>query len=295
MIRILCRLLIAIVVATAVSAVFTSCGHKDGSDGDEDGEVLTLSLDELSSPEESGIGEISEDISQDVSGTRPAADKKGSDLPDAEIVNSDMPEIKLPAKNGNIKKGPRHHERIPIYLKGRLADIFNDSNKYQYQYAERLGITPIRSLSQAYNTRRPLVKVTSNAFYQVDTLTHSLPFLVPEAERLLRRIGANFIDSLGRRGADGYKIIVTSLLRTPNSVKHLRRVNVNATDSSTHQFATTFDLTYTRFHCADTTRTINTEDLKNLLGEVLLDLRRQNKCMVKFERKTGCYHITVTQ
>ena len=70
-------------------------------------------------------------------------------------------------------------------------------------------------------------------------------------------------------------MLVTSLLRTPYTVKRLRRVNRNATDSSTHQFATTFDISYRRFHCLDSTRTVNEEDLKNLLGEVLLDLRRE--------------------
>jgi len=27
---------------------------------------------------------------------------------------------------------------------------------------------------------------------------------------------------------------------------------------------------------------------------VLWDLRKQNKCMVKFERKSPCFHITAT-
>lgn len=191
-----------------------------------------------------------------------------------------------------ITQGPRYNDRIQINNIGRLADVFNDSNKYQYVYAEQLGITPITGIHEAYFTRRPLRHITSCNLYKVDTLTHSLPFLVPEAARLLEDIGQNFIDSLASRGADGYRIKVTSLLRTAASVKRLRRVNVNATDSSTHQFGTTFDLSYTRFHCLDTTRTIHDGDLKNLLAEVLLDLRAQNRCLVKFERKTGCFHIT---
>lgn len=184
--------------------------------------------------------------------------------------------------------------RIKVNNIGRLQDIFNDSNKYQYAIAERLGIKPIRSLADAYYTRRPLVEVKSCNLYEVDTLTHSLPFLVPEAEKLLSKIGKNFIDSLHKRGADGYRVRVTSLLRTPASVKRLRRVNRNATDSSTHQFGTTFDLTYTRFYCYDSTRRVHDGDLKNLLAEVLNDLHRRGECMVKFERHTACFHITTT-
>lgn len=193
-----------------------------------------------------------------------------------------------------IKQGPRHNDRIPVNNIGRLADVFNDSNYLQYRYAEALGIEPIKNLRMAYRTRRPIVLVKSNKYYEVDSLTHSLPYLVPEAEKLLTDIGKGFIDSLRHRGADGYRIRVTSLLRTPHTVKRLRRVNVNATDSSTHQFGTTFDLSYTRFHCLDSTRTIHDGDLKNLLAEVLLDLRSRGRCLVKFERKTGCFHVTAT-
>ena len=32
--------------------------------------------------------------------------------------------------------------------------------------------------------------------------------------------------------------------------------------------------------------------LKNVLGEVLRDLRKQNKCYVKYEVKQRCFHIT---
>ena len=175
---------------------------------------------------------------------------------------------------------------------GALGKVFNDSNYLQLQAARELGIDPIEDLSYAYFMKRPLVKVKSNEFYQIDSLRHSLPYLVPEAADLLEEIGKNFIDSLHGRGGDSYKIKVTSLLRTPETVGRLRRVNINATDSSTHQYATTFDISYTNFYCLDPNRQINQGDLKNLLGEVLKDLRDKGRCYVKYEYKTGCYHVT---
>lgn len=195
----------------------------------------------------------------------------------------------------NIPSGRRNHDRIHVNNIGPLAEVFNDSNKYQYAWAEKLGIEPITTLGEAFRTRRPLRHIKECDAYGLDKLTHSMPYLVPEAADLLETIGYNFIDSLARRGADGYKVKVTSLLRTPATVKSLRRVNKNATDSSTHQFGTTFDLSWNNFVCADSTRTINEGDLKNLLAEVLNDLRGQGRCMVKFERKTACFHITVTR
>ncbi|MCH5225721.1 MAG: hypothetical protein J1D77_06950 [Muribaculaceae bacterium] len=175
---------------------------------------------------------------------------------------------------------------------GPLRQVFNDSNYLQLEAARRLGIEPISDLASAYNMRRPIVKVESNEFYQIDSLRHSVPYLVPEAAILLEDIGRNFIDSLSSRGGDSYRIKVTSLLRTPETVSRLRRVNVNATDSSTHQYATTFDISYTNFYCLDETRQINQGDLKNLLGEVLYDLRKNGRCLVKYEYKTGCFHVT---
>lgn len=196
--------------------------------------------------------------------------------------------------NVPVKQGARYFDRIKVNYMGDLRTIFLDSNKYQYKWAEKYGIAPIRSLGDAYRTRRPLVKIENCEAYGVDVLTHSMPYLVPEAAQLLKRIGYDFIDTLRMRGVDGYKIKVTSLLRTPASVKRLRMVNVNASDSSTHQFGTTFDISWSRFICADSSRTINEEDLKNVLAEVIQNLRKQGKCMVVFERKSPCFHITVT-
>lgn len=188
---------------------------------------------------------------------------------------------------------PLEVRRIRVNNIGPLGKVFNDSNYFQLEAARNIGIDPIEDLSNSYFMKRPIVKVSSNQYYHIDSLRHSLPYLVPEAANLLNDIGRNFIDSLDRRGGDSYKIKVTSLLRTPETVKKLRRVNVNATDSSTHQYATTFDISYTNFYCLDENRQIHQGDLKNLLGEVLLDLRNQGRCLVKYEYKTGCYHVTV--
>jgi len=186
--------------------------------------------------------------------------------------------------------------QLPVRSPCNLREIFNDSNKYQYKYAELYGTKPILDFSQTYMATKPLVKVQSCQFYEVAELTHSLPYLVPRAEMLLRDIGRNFIDSLASRGATGYRIRATSLLRTKATVRKLRRVNINATDSSTHQFGTTFDLSWSNFHCYDSTRVaIGNERLKWLLAEVLEDMRRQGRCLVKYEHKTCCYHITVTK
>lgn len=182
--------------------------------------------------------------------------------------------------------------RIKVNDVGAHVDVFNDSNNMHLEAAKRLGIDPVNDLHGTYFLKRPIVKIESNQYYAVDTLHHSEPFLVPEAALLLTEIGRNFIDSLHSRGGRDYKVKVTSLLRTPESVARLRKVNVNAAEESAHEYGTTFDISYISFVGSDSSYSIDQGDLKNLLAEVLNDLRKEDKCFVKFERKTGCFHIT---
>lgn len=213
---------------------------------------------------------------------------------DSEVKTSSTSEER--AENKSISAPiPMRNGRLHINHIGPLYKVFNDSNPAQLTYARKLGIEPVTDLRSAFRTSKPLVEIRTSDHYLVDSLTHSLPYLVPQAARLLDDIGAAFIDSLKRRSAYGYRIKVTSLLPTPSTVRSLRRVNRNASDSSTHQYGTTFDLSYSKFQVLDSTLRLTQEDLKNLLGEVLMDFRNQGRCMVKYERKTACYHITVTK
>ncbi len=187
------------------------------------------------------------------------------------------------------------NKRIKVNFNGRLADVFNDSNHLHLGHAERMGIAPIYDIRSLYRTRRPIVKVETNKDFRIDKLTHSLPFLVPEAETLLHDIGRAFHDTVAARKGGDYRIIVTSVLRTPCSVKRLTRINRNAVSQSTHQYATTFDITYTRFESLGKSDETSPEDLKNILGEILHRLRAEGRCMVKYERKSPCFHITVAR
>lgn len=176
---------------------------------------------------------------------------------------------------------------------GPLAKALNDSNYLHYAAAESLGIRPLPGDGTTFDINRPLVKIYSCKEFYVAPLTHSYPYLVPEASRLLHDIGRAFSDTLKARGGGDYRLKVTSLLRTPGSVRKLRRVNRCASDSSAHAFGTTFDISYTRFmleHPGGVYRT--QEDLKNLLAEIVAAKRDSGRCYVKYERKSGCMHIT---
>ncbi len=170
--------------------------------------------------------------------------------------------------------------------------VFNDINSVQLPAAEALGIKPITGPKDAWRLSRPIVKVENCDEYYLEDLTHSVPYLVPEAANLLSEIGRRFNDSLEARGGGNYRLKVTSVLRTEGAVNKLRRRNINATSNSAHRYGTTFDISYVRFFSDSVTVERSQEDLKNLLGEILKEVRDDGRCYVKFERKQGCFHIT---
>lgn len=183
--------------------------------------------------------------------------------------------------------------RFRVKPLGPLRKVFNDSNHVHLAAAREIGIKPVHTDADILALKRPLVKIASCPQYYLDNLTHSFPYLVPEAATLLHDIGQAFNDSLAARGGGNYRMKVTSLLRTPVTVKKLRRVNVNATSESTHNFGTTFDISYSKFIYDGPGAPSRTfEDLKNLLAEVLDDMRRAGRCYIKFEYKQSCFHIT---
>lgn len=220
-----------------------------------------------------------------------AAEREGRPVPDFSKSHKNNHKLNSKTNNGEIWPAFPY---TSIY-DASYAEIFNDSNAYQFAFAQKIGITPISEIGQAYFTSKPIVHITTNENFVIDTLTHSVPFLVPEAAKLLNDIGAGFINKLKKNGYSGWRIIVTSLLRTPESVKKLRRVNSNATEASTHQYATTFDITYNKYYASSNATPCNEIELKRTLGEVLLELRRDKRCMVKYERKSPCFHITTTR
>lgn len=188
---------------------------------------------------------------------------------------------------------PEPTTKMKIRMRGQLAEVFNDSNYIHWADAEKIGIAPLTDTRSHFRPGRDMVKIASCRDFYLEPLTHSAPYLVPEAAAMLHEIGRRFNDSLAARGGGNYRIRVTSVLRTPDNVSRLRRTNRNAVDSSVHQLGTTVDITYSRFACYDSVPPFrSTEDLKNLLGEVLLAMREEGKIWVKYERHQPCYHIS---
>ena len=175
-------------------------------------------------------------------------------------------------------------------------DKFRDLQSKQEQAARAIGLsTPPQNRQQAAKMRSQLTKIKTNDYYIVDSLTHSIPYLVPVAAAELESIGREFADILQRNGLPHYRFYVTSVLRTKEDIKHLQKSgNVNATTNSCHNYGTTFDLAYFRFNKVTRTREyMHQDNLKLVLGQVLLNHQRAGKIYVKYEHKQACFHITV--
>ena len=187
----------------------------------------------------------------------------------------------------------------PRNIKGVISykRSFGDLNDTHMAAAKRIGIKPLKDREAAEKLGGKVMEIKDNDFYQVDSWTHSIPFLVPKASALLDSIGANFLDSLENKGLNPNQVIVTSVLRTQDDVKKLRRVNGNASANSVHMFGTTFDISYKRFYKVEDPdgrpmQDVRADTLKLVLSEVLRDLKKKDMCYVKYELKQGCFHIT---
>ena len=196
--------------------------------------------------------------------------------------------------------GPIENHPVRIW-DVKFAKEFNDKNDVQLEVAQAIGVPPVQNREAAEKLKTKLVKLEDTDTYVIDSLTHSIPYLIPSAKELLDDIGRIFQDSLSAKGLNPNKLIVTSVLRTEDDIAALRKHNVNASENSTHRYGTTFDLSYWRYVKIAEFRGRPYEDvppeyLRATLSQVLKDLHDQgNRCFVKYEKKQNCFHITVKQ
>lgn len=187
----------------------------------------------------------------------------------------------------------------PRNIKGVISykRSFGDVNDTHLAVAKRIGVKPLQNRDAALKLGSKVVEIKDCELYQIDSLTHSIPFLVPKASALLDSIGANFLDSLESKGLNPNQVIVTSVLRTLDDVKRLGKRNINASKNSAHVYGTTFDITYKRFHKVEDPdgrpmQDVRADTLKLVLSEVLRDLKKKEMCYIKYELKQACFHIT---
>ncbi|MCD8317374.1 MAG: DUF5715 family protein [Paraprevotella sp.] len=230
----------------------------------------------------------------------------------SDSINRKVPILPRDTVKANHKMGLRTTYSVPrfkdkegnpvksrIYSMSNFKQTFPDLQEVHIVSARQWGVNPVENRKEAELRKEELVYVGSNPYYTMDKrMSYSIPYLVPRASDLLQKISRNFLDSLAVKNIPLHTLIVTSVLRTEDDVRKLRRFNGNASEVSCHRFGTTFDICYNRYNTVSPPdgperRAVRNDSLKWVLSEVLRDLRTEKLCYVKYEVKQGCFHITV--
>lgn len=188
-------------------------------------------------------------------------------------------------------------QRRVVYYRGRsfrYSTAFKDRNEQHLAAAERIGLKQgPKNRAAAEQMSDKLREIHTNQYYVVEELTHSLPYLVPVAAARLDSIGKEFADILARNDLPAYRFRVTSVLRSEDDIRRLQRCNSNAISNSPHNYGTTFDIGYWHYdQMVQTTDSMTDDNLKLVLGQVLLNQQRAGHIYVKYEYKQCCFHIT---
>lgn len=231
---------------------------------------------------------------ESLSNTREASNEKiqSSTNGDSREENGTGP---IKKQTAVVKKTDRSPH--PIYSVPSFRRCFPDLQDVHASSARRIGVRPVENRASAEKRKDELTYIGSNPYYKIDPgMNSSIPFLVPRAAEVLETIARNYLDSLHVKAIPLHKILVSSVLRTEEDVRKLRRINVNASPESCHRYGTTFDIPYNRYYTVsppdETRRTVQNDTLKWVLAEVLRDVREQGMCYIKYEIKQGCFHIT---
>lgn len=178
---------------------------------------------------------------------------------------------------------------------------FKDWNDTHLQHARRNGLkhpyktnAALQADLDSLRDSGQLVEISDSKYYHICRLTHSLPYLTPEAANLLQEIGIRFHAKLREKGLPKHKFEISSMLRTEETQKKLRGINRQAThDETSHYYGTTFDIAYDKYERFG----IRYQDrqLESLLTETLRELRHECRFLIMDEKRNKCYHITVVK
>lgn len=183
------------------------------------------------------------------------------------------------------------------YFRGNYSSAFNDLHELHMEEASKHGFLPMATRRDTNRMKGKIVYYKPGVYknFVVDSLPHSMPVMIPAVAKLIEEIAVDFRDSLRVIDYPDCKIVVTSITRTGEDIKQLKRLNRNAISDSAHRFGTTFDISWLNFERVDSldTRMAYNRILKRTLGKVLYNMQQRQKCYVKYEEQQMCFHITI--
>ena len=184
--------------------------------------------------------------------------------------------------------------KCKYYKQTPYSKKLNDRLVDYAKQAKKSGISECKNEDEIKEkiAERKLFKIKNGRKYVIDKMSYSYPCLTREGKILLDEIENRFSEKIEKVGLKGTKFILTSMTRTTDKKKLLKKTNGNFSDNSPHLNGNAFDISYVRFsyrklHVTECDKYY----LKEALAEVIWQLRKEKKCWATFERVQGCYHI----
>jgi len=205
------------------------------------------------------------------------------------------------ALNSMVRGKTEDKVPVPVLTKDEMSALRLYNNDYHLEVARKKGLekplvsqAELEARTSVDKSRNLLVEIVDNKYYEIPHLTNSLPYLHPHAKQFLNLLGKRFCDRLEESGLRKYRFSVTSILRTVEDQKTLRKNNVNATpNNSSHYYGRTFDIAQTRFFERGNSSPVYSYRLRNILLRELIEMQNEGKCYVLLEEQTKCIHVTV--
>jgi len=191
--------------------------------------------------------------------------------------------------NGRFKSGLTK----PINCKN--CDIeFNEKNSIHIIASKKSSLhSPIKKEIgiRKYLKNKSLVPLKDGEGYIIDKMPYSYPFLTAKTISFIEALGMEFKTACELSHLSCRPFIITSALRTKETVNKLQKINPNAIKESTHLYGCTFDITWSRFGYGNDPD----QEMLDLLIPCLKNMQKKRKCRIKFEMNQSCFHITALQ
>jgi len=171
---------------------------------------------------------------------------------------------------------------------------FNERNSIHILASKKSSLhSPIKKEIgiKKYLKNKSLKPLKDGEGYIIDKMPYSYPFLTAKTISFIEALGTEFKTACELSHLPCRPFIITSALRTKETVNKLQSINPNAIKGSTHLYGCTFDIAWSRFGYGNDPD----QEMLDLLIPCLKNMQNKRKCRIKFERNQACFHITALQ
>lgn len=190
---------------------------------------------------------------------------------------------------------------VSVLSKEEMRALKKFTNQYHQEEAQNSPVKEVISSKKYFLENQAdiedsyeLEKIEDTETFIVSKLTHSIPWVTSYTKSFLELLGERMEDSFASIEVLPYRYVLTSITRTENDQKRLRKSNLNATQNeSSHFYGVSIDISQTRFAMPESRKSVYSYRLRNLIARELIKLQEEGHCYVVLENREKCFHITV--